>query len=234
MTEPMSDRPITGPSVRERPIIFSGAMVRALLSGAKTQTRRVVVPRGRDLRHIMLQDDTPWLTDHSRDRLGRLIVSRYGYPGDRLWVREAWASVSSLNGSEREVDRYSGIRYRATRTKAHASAWKPSIHMPREASRLTLEITNVRVERVQDITDADAIAEGIAEFALAALSRDNDERPRDQFRYLWDSLNAKRGYSWERNAWVWVISFRKVASDAQTPAAAVAAIGAAERAITRP
>jgi hypothetical protein len=153
--------------MKERPILFSGPMVRAVLSGAKTQTRRVHQP--------------PWAAPDSLEEA--LLQCRHGQPGDLLWVRETFAA-----------DRTSWY-YRAD-GEIPGLTWTPSIFMPRAASRLTLRLTEVRVERVQDISQADAVAEGTQGKASFAL--------------LWDALNAKRGYGWASNPWVWVLSFEVV------------------------
>ena len=165
--------------MRERPILFSGAMVRAILDGTKTQTRRVMKPP-----RLSARD---WQTGDSN------IACPYGEAGDRLWVRETW------------VNHFGHILHRADFEPGSfeygAKGWKPSIHMPRAHSRLSLDITGVRVERLQDISAADKEAEGLpaAEgYGPAA------------FADLWDQINAKRGYSWASNPWVWVVSFARV------------------------
>ena len=147
--------------MKERPILFSGAMVRAVLSGAKTQTRRV------------------------RKLLG---PCPHGQPGDLLWVRETWC-----DGYPDTADPY---LYRATYEGGASHKWKPSIFMPRGASRLTLRLTDVRTEPLHRLTEADAHAEGVADIAAYAA--------------LWDALNAKRGYGWNANPFVWVLSFEVV------------------------
>jgi hypothetical protein len=178
----------------ERPILFSGEMVRAILDGRKTQTRRVVRNQSRALGIGM---EVP---EFRAD-----IITRcpYGQPGDRLWVRETWCSSPD------------GVMYRATEHEHgmhqpdDCNIWRPSIHMPRWASRLTLSISDVRVERLQDMRAPDAIAEGIPSRGIdregpniaSALMYLHD------YKQLWDSLNAKRGYGWATNPWVWVISF---------------------------
>jgi len=230
-----------------RPILFSGEMVRSIREGRKTQTRRVVVARGRDLRPAQLQDGRQWLTDHSRNPLGLLIQSRYGYPGDRLWVRETWAADfywPRLGGGVRKTWDEMPASFRGPKAdpfvafKADCAVWgfdtegrfvgpcgeadirdygrwHPSIHMPRWASRITLEITDVRVERLQAITANDCIAEGVPS---RGIDRDGPCIASalmyiDDFQKLWDSINAKRGFGWDANPWVWVIGFRVLAGD---------------------
>lgn len=126
-------------------------------------------------------------------------------PGDRLWVRETWycAGVDESDGYP--------VRYRegATVQEDVSISWRPSIFMPRWASRITLEITGVRVERLQDITEEDAKEEGVPPMIFSDGGYGKPDY-RDGFRQLWDSINAKRGFGWDVNPWVWVIEFRRV------------------------
>ena len=177
----------------DRPILFSGPMVRSLLDGRKTQTRRVLKVR-RGL-HPPCADDTA-------DVLLPLAAYRVG---DRLWVRETWENSI---GSPDEVS------YRATAVddgwrpeEVGEHKWRPSIFMPRWASRLTLTVTRVRVQRLQDISPADAIAEGIAPTATIHTIDCDTPNPCYDYRSLWDSLNAKRGFGWETNPWVVALTF---------------------------
>lgn len=186
-------------TVRERPILFSGAMVRAILDGRKSQTRRVVTPQ---LRYI-----------------GRCP---YGQPGDRLWVKETHyvESAGYRDGSVRRV------LYRATELDA-SFTWTPSRFMPRWASRLTLEITDTRIERLQEITEGDAMAEGVGRGSWPEDCTEDDGALKSETGYfpprshtaafaaLWDSLNAKRGYGWDVNPFCWVLTFRSITT---TPA----------------
>lgn len=214
-------------AVRERPILFSGPMVRAILYGTKTQTRRVVKPQpysngyhfdGRDIR--CFNDYLPpsaTLLDVGRGR-NRYTTSDlegweqscpYGVPGDLLWVRETWADYRYLACSNNGVGIATTSRtvYRADNgSEVYADLrWRPSIHMPRWASRLTLEITDVRVQRLQEISYEDVLAEGCPRKAAGA-----DPADFEWYRHLWDSINAKRGYSWESNPWVFALTFRRV------------------------
>ena len=216
---------------RERPILFSGPMVRAILEGRKTQTRRVAKPPPKA---VFLPDDQ-WKIDvdepgtaYMDDESGRLrITCPYGQPGDRLWVRETWASVpygpAQIHGIDwpgvpdmrpRKVDERNRARvviYRADGGMPGDEVWTPSIHMPRWASRITLEITRVRVERVQDITEADAIEEGGGPGYMPNASGSTTcvgHRP--MFARLWNELNAPRGHGWSVNPWVWVIDFERI------------------------
>lgn len=176
----------------EHPILFSGEMVRAILEGRKTQTRRVITVPVSDAHagrphSPMVKHNGDWYKPHE--------WSPYGVPGDRLWVRETWAKPYVNCDAVFRAD-YKG---------AGILKWKPSIHMPRWASRITLDVVNVRVERVQDISEEDARAEGIDD---GWLVREQFPEARIAYRYLWDSINAKRGYGWATNPWVWVIEFK--------------------------
>lgn len=155
----------------ERPIIFGTTMMRALLAGRKTQTRRVVKPQPK----IVDRDKWP---------------CPYGAPGDRLWVRETWALGAHA----------SAIVYRADGEFAPgAGRWRPSIHLSRKLARITLELTDVRVQRVQEISQFDAMQEGF----------DGPDH-KANFCKLWDTINAKRGYQWASNPWVWALTFKVV------------------------
>lgn len=200
--------------MKERPILFSGAMVRAILEGRKTVTRRVVkpVPYG-DLKwnqQILGKHVTNWTDDL------RLYECPYGQPGDRLWVRETWARVGNTDPGY--------LVYRATypaclppgleRVPADIRdagyRWRPSIHMPRANSRILLEITAVRVERLQDISEEQAKAEG-APMELAELERTVLGAVATYcagFARLWQSINGAE--SWSANPWVWVVEFKRV------------------------
>jgi hypothetical protein len=207
--------------MKERPILFSAPMARAILAGSKTQTRRVVqyVNYWHIDRHIsdwhlsmppILADGvaTFELQSDVDDTRNVAVRCPYGQPGDLLWVRETWAV--------RKLQAGYWVEYKADSKNARApeevdafalftvGTWRPSIFMPRWASRLTLRITEVRVERVQDISETDAMDEGVD------YRRDFGESYRDAFAALWDDINAKRGYGWDVNPWVWVISFEVV------------------------
>lgn len=234
--------------VQEKPIIFSGESVRALLDGRKTQTRRVLKPQPeRDIRawsSVGSWFAPSWEDEDYDPRPGWRCP--YGSIGYRLWVRETFCLEGDCDGEP--PPRYSKGRpirhcedggwafpyYKATDEPPELACvkpncghrepgephchWKPAIHMPRWASRITLEITRVRVERLQDITEEDAQAEGAMFFDGRPLNHhgwrhdyaDVFETARLSYRHLWDSLNAKRGYGWERNPWVWVLEFKRV------------------------
>ena len=182
--------------MKEHPIIFSTDMVRAILDGKKTMTRRVI--------------KNPERYEHIRECD---FCCPYGQVGDRLWVRETLV-ITGGRGSEYVA--YKADGYELDKG-IFPEKWRPSIFMPRWASRITLEITEVRVERVQEITEEDAIKEGICvvdntEDGIYS-SPNYPDIHRDIFMYLWDSLNTKRGYGWEVNPWVWVIEFKRVIKD---------------------
>lgn len=208
----------------EHPILFTGEMVRAILDGRKTMTRRVVKLAGIDFRGCGGDKGTDWNDPSSwgfEDEDGNewalaahplvdhVIPCPHGVPGDTLWVRESfsawfqcihWYNYKGI----RDDLAASNVFYRATHHYPDDDQkWVPSIFMPRWASRITLEITGVRVERVQEISEADAIAEGMTMIGPAALTN------RTSFARLWDTINAKRGYGWDVNPWVWVVEFRR-------------------------
>jgi hypothetical protein len=202
--------------MRERPILFSCPMVRAILDGTKTQTRRVAMHTVCGVRVARLAYDPP----------PELSTCPYGQPGDRLWVRETWGLVpSSAYRASVGVDQtvnpaqpHDAAIYREGFDRASGGIrWRPSIHMPRWASRLTLTITDVRVERLQRISEADARAEGVSlangltsgHLSSAEVASIGDSSLRRGYANLWNSLNAARGYGWDANPWVWVVSFER-------------------------
>lgn len=195
---------------KERPILFSAPMVRAILEGRKTQTRRVV-KRGQVFRFCPGGD----LSREERSRINAslfrwerenpahptmdelLAICPYGVPGGRLWVRETWRRPH--NNRDTPITRGQSIQYRASSDwhDGFGDHWRPSIHMPRWASRLTLEVVSVRVERLLGMTEADAQDEGVAD--------------PHEFSELWTNINGEG--SWEKNPWVWVVEFRRVQGD---------------------
>lgn len=244
--------------MKERPILFSGPMVRALLAGTKTQTRRVVKKSEcwpvSAVRATMLESrGSVMAVDAQRRTYGPEIKCPYGQPGDRLWVRETWQVAREtldyetggeydvwewpdylgdprpyLNGSARFGTK-AGLFYAAdgeeknpgvfydltgidnkTNLRPKEINWRPSIHMPRWASRITLEITSVRVERLQDIDIADAQAEGVSNTGALILGGDGNEQmgPIAEYAVLWEQINGPG--SWEANPWVWVVEFRRL------------------------
>ena len=211
--------------MKERPILFSGAMVRALIEGKKTQTRRAT----------KFPDSTTavrWVRDHEMEPAGRytgwalecdapFLLPRtcpYGVPGDKLWVRET-AMMRSVGPARNEIS----IVFRAEhgemggrildhmvqpgeKNPFRGSSWTPGIHMPRWASRISLLVTGIRVERLQEISEEDSKAEGVLPMYPPG---NGPARCRYAYRELWDSLNEKRGYGWATNPWVWVVEFKR-------------------------
>lgn len=221
--------------VKERPIIFSGPMVNAIIDGTKTQTRRVIKPQPSNACEDELEPGDVVM------RLGELLKLKesgsgygrrgwlngypikcpYGVPGDRLWVRETWNMYTRLPAGLT-------CRYKADDSEINKESvapghlipddhsWRRSIHMYRWASRITLEITDVRVERLHDISEADARAEGCP---LDSNGKGYEPPKSDpwqgygkaSFCLLWSKIYAqKKGKSWESNPWVWAVSFRRV------------------------
>lgn len=223
--------------MKERPILFSGPMVRAILDGRKTQTRRVLTPQPTPPRAIYECDgaDTivsshPLSLAHTGDGIPKVAVGfawkmtklnetsaphqtgtgykwlcPYGQPGDRLWVRETWGSIGTPLGNLR-IGEGCRVFYRATEPEqiVNLEKWRPSIHMPRWASRIDLEISDIRVQPLQDISDGDALAEGVT---LRGTTRYEGEA-RDAFHTLWGSINEERGHGWDTKPWVWALTFK--------------------------
>ncbi len=221
--------------MREHPILFNGAMVRALLDGTKTQTRRIVKPKfapNAVPAEMCAETAEGWqTTGHSGvwwcDAGGcadDAIRCRYGIPGDRLWVRETWRSIPTLCLNDGKSS--TRIEYAAGRKvlplggepavwdvpERDSQNWKPSIHMPRAASRITLEVTGVRVERLQDYSELDAVCEGLMRFGAGWRGAEHLKwkiSPVAAYRELWQSINCPG--SWDANPWVWVVEFRRIA-----------------------
>jgi hypothetical protein len=190
-------------------------MVRAILDGQKTQTRRVVkyIPD--------LGEPENWCCDNIDDEFFIRLAGDYrrycpyGIPGDRLWVRETWTPHEKPSGHVGILYRADGSFVGIKNTKeavddwlkvwdgAREHKWRPSIHMPRWASRITLEVKGVRAERLQDITEADSQDEGIIPSIVV-------QKYRSGFQTLWDSINKKRGYGWDTNPWVWAVEFMMI------------------------
>lgn len=195
----------------ERPILFSAAMVRALLAGTKTQTRRIVKPQPHGVALVAsgnhLFDYRDDLGDYSRvvpmDKA--VTLCPHGLPGDLLWVREAF------NADRAEMVYRADGGMPADWFDA-GSKWRPSIHMPRRASRITLEITMVRVQRLQDISEEDARAEGAPGYEEGIDAPPPDDEHEwaylASFIRLWKSINGAE--SWNANPWVWAISFKRL------------------------
>jgi hypothetical protein len=226
--------------VKERGILFSAPMVRALLAGTKTQTRRLVKhrqfgasdTRGYDWTFRATPRRGGCWNDVSHARM--LELCPYGAPGDRLWVRETWQAWNRVSVEYDEWEpitrearsgerwaswielrgRPDSIEYRAT--SESTGPWTPAIHMPRWASRITLEIAAVRVERLQVITEGDAIAEGLevgpfpGERPVTARVPGESvfAEPRMVYAHLWDTIHGEG--AWDANPWVWVVEFRRM------------------------
>jgi hypothetical protein len=240
--------------MKEHFIFFEDEMVRAILEGRKTQTRRVVKPQPFLMDSgVWYQSETPGDRNNktglhyaNENHMRRGLPSDfcpYGQPSD-LWVRETWATMCRVADPTCECSDYEDVsrnhyfEYKADsgnplpgdwpeeeRHDSDCPKWKSSMFMPRIASRIQLKIVNVRVERVQEISQADAKAEGVKPWWLASdgwretktggsFSIENcPEEKRDYrkgFLLFWDSLNTKRGFGWEINPWVWVIDFKRI------------------------
>ena len=205
-------------TARERPILFSGPMVRAILDGSKTQTRRIIKNSG----DMEFDNNDPYFGPYWKPyavdgATGKdtKVHCPYGYPGDRLWVRETWAPERDGTGCPDDT----GILYRATDPgwddENTGLRWRPSIFMPRAASRILLEVTDVRVQRLQDISEDDARAEGIdrgaADAVLMMAEAMNQREPTpfaSAFSTAWELINGAG--SWDASPWVWALTFRRL------------------------
>lgn len=229
-------------ATKEKPILFSGEMVRAILDGRKTQTRRVIKPQPQKWVDCYVRSASPrhwlpqgvFLSDPSGILgKGALEIRQNDTPvkcpyevGMRLWVREGHllqecvcqAAPAALRGNCRYCGgRGETVIYKADATCAGDSVccrYRPSIHMPRWASRITLEITDIRVQRLQEISHHDALAEGCENTTHASAPLLLRKQPLTVaqlcYSHLWDSINTKPGTRWEDNPWVWVYTFRRV------------------------
>lgn len=215
--------------MKERPILMNGDMVRSVLSGRKTQTRRPLRPQP------ILHPDVSspfgeWTCKGHKFQWGpgafpTFEMTKYcpfGQPGDRLWVRETFFKYWPIPGSTKPAALYraDGINLCELDSEGVKQRWTPSIHMPRELSRITLEITGISVDCVQDITGTEAEREGAHEVHMigdgpshptwSMGGPDRYDHPRNAFRWTWDGLYAGRGLGWDVNPWVWVIKFKRV------------------------
>jgi hypothetical protein len=219
-----------------KPILFSAPMVQAILAGRKTMTRRVIkFPKGA-YPHWYHGQNEGGTHDFMFGEISNgccldwsdAIKSPYK-AGDVLWVRETWGIGTrsdpdqgwvdgiELKADEAFIDEIESLPLYHTGNEAlfelysndESKGWHPSIHMPREAARLFLRVTSVRVERVQDIRHEEVLAEGISE-CKGRTEEEDCECATIKYAKLWDSLNAKRGYGWDNNPWVWVISFERM------------------------
>ena len=234
--------------MKERPILFSGPMVRAILADRKTQTRRVVKTQpGPEWNEIICGHYVPTKINKrtGEEYPGEEVfgfadadngwICPYGQPGDRLWVREKWKPTGLMALHPTRLSKLCGeFAYAADENQKERNRlilWRPSIHMPRWASRITLEVTSVRVERVQEISESDAIAEGVEPNINSGyvnyLWHGNDDITQKQidswpwqysnyhdakgsFSSLWEKINAQRGYGWDVNPWVWAVEFKRI------------------------
>lgn len=200
-----------------KPILFNTEMVRAILDGRKTVTRRVVKPQSNyeamtaagqitSENPITIEDGLVVTKNGDITTWGKLPYR----PGDILYVRETWAVWSPTYGMIPEII-YKADGY----SQSHKMKWRPSIHMPREAARIFLRVTDVRVERLQDITEDDAREEGVA--AEIICRKPFEAIPSlERFKKIWDSTikPADRAlYGWEANPWVWVIGFERISKE---------------------
>lgn len=197
--------------MRERPILLNVDMVRAVLNGSKTQTRRIMKVQP-DEDGLAKVTNGPWV-----DTSERVYNCPFGQPGDRLWVRETFSVVprTAYAASEdvQQVicpnDSHDAAIFRAGWEHSTGGIrWRPSIHMPRWASRITLEITGVRVERLNSMTESDALAEGCHGGHGAIPGYMYSATPHEHFHHIWESIYGAD--SWQANPWVWVIEFKRV------------------------
>ena len=211
---------------KERPIIFSTPMVQAILDGRKTQTRRVIKPQPtEDVGEFLCQlwpcrrKQYEYMGDPENGH--EVSLKPYAFIGDRLWVRETYW-VQPENVTERDLingaDTWPDWIYQADEPNEYElKEWgwkkKPSIFMPRKLARIWLEITNIRVERLQDISFDDCYAEGVETYVMSAAHINVHMSPFQRFTALWDSINGKK-HPWGSNPWVWVIDFEKECPDA--------------------
>lgn len=193
--------------MNEKPILFNAEMVNAILSGRKTQTRRIISEKTLHLFGVAASAGQchPIELCDQRSQSYYLDFCPLGKPGDQLWVREAFAAGLCTEST---------LAYRATHKTedleegwGETIKWTPSIHMPRWASRINLLITGVRVERLRDISEQDAMAEGCA-YGKGNGEIDLAVRPENHFPTLWASIYGAE--SWQANPWVWVIEFERM------------------------
>jgi len=210
--------------MKEKPILFSTEMVRAILENRKTQTRRLFPFQAKVSPHkngyqieYFDERDNQYYTKHKED------ICKYGKIGDRLWIKETYCIDDCKEDPKAPEYLYKAdYEDNVDKNLIGVDKWKPSIYMPRKASRITLEIINIRVERLNDISEQDAIAEGIEYFDIEESGKFYKnynveyknwmefENPIDSYKTLWESINGQG--SWEQNPWVWVIEFKRVES----------------------
>lgn len=214
-----AEKSMGGAAMKEHPILFSTPMVQAILEGRKTMTRRIVKPQPNAIAPFEYGMPTEaYYGDWPHSGYAKELKCPYGQPGDHLWVRETFQHTKILNINPE--DKNYGYVYKADGQPwedYEGWTWKPSIFMPREASRIDLLIKSIRVERLQDISDKDAINEGIEVIHESDYTvyknyllkvKLGSVNPIKSFRTLWQSINGPG--SWEANPWVWVIEFERV------------------------
>lgn len=202
--------------MRELPILFSGEMVKAILDGRKTMTRRVCKLDTANFDYDLKDKDYgPFLQNEYGDSINVKELAPYQV-GDILYVRETWRcvkydstdgdlsyGVEFKDGTRKYFEFDDNERFHQFGKFAFKNGWQPSMFMPREAARIWLEVTDVRVERLQEITYDDCLSEGMWDYGT-------DVDTLAAFQELWQSLNAKKGYGWDENPWVWVYEFKRV------------------------
>lgn len=198
--------------MKEHPILFSTPMVQAILEGRKTMTRRIIDPQPEAGKYPQSElDGFYWkskfyLSKYDRKDISLVDNSRFGQPGDLLWVRETWIDTFIPHCVP-----VGGIYYKADHPEDKSLRWRPSIHMPKSAARIWLQVEEIRVERLQDITEEDAIAEGIEQIDQHGQKvwkrydgyNTVTSSPIVSFWSLWVSINGEE--SWDANPWVWVV-----------------------------
>lgn len=211
--------------IKSKPILFSGSMVKAILDGSKTRTRRVVKPQPnpQSWQKIAVGFYSPTIIRKGIEEPGPEVFGfasededwkcPYGEPGGRLWLRETWQPCRNGDTGEMVAQYKSDWEFNGNPNGPIGGKWRSPCFMPRWASRITLEVTDVRVERVQDISEYDAECElpepdyPTADSWAIGLS-ETTRCPIMAFEYLWDSINHSRGYGWDMNPFVWVVSFK--------------------------
>lgn len=207
--------------MKERSILFSTPMVRAILEGRKSQTRRIIKPQPESIKkvphYIELEDSWDKLSFTYPDGESELVNPKYDI-GDILWVRETWnEDWFTVDHTVKEDHIY---RYKADGYGERKMKWKPSIFMPKEACRIKLLVEDVRVQRIQEISEEDCIAEGIENTGEKVIGYPfgvtfnysngihNYTTPKEAYQALWESINGTG--SWDKNPWVWVIEFKRI------------------------
>lgn len=210
---------------KTRPIPFTTEMVRAILAGQKTQTRRVMGIQPLDI-IPGVKGANNWVTLDTRDPEphGSLIGCKYGIPGDRLWVKETWAKSPTGYIYKADFPFKDGFGADVVDLKTGKTiplVWKSPRFMPRVASRILLEIVNVRAQRLQTIVEDDIEDEGIRQFWVKLdgdeegcfeIGRIQTHDIREAFMVLWNHINGLRGHSWGMNPWVWAIEFKRISN----------------------